>query len=83
MGVTDVSAGWVAHEVLYFFVSSGLTLQDLFVDLNKSCDYKYNEYVLKYFFLSADPLLREDVTAQYLFIYIFLVAFHRSMFQYF
>ena len=33
----------------------------LFVDLNKSCDYKYNEYVLKHFFLSADPLLRKDV----------------------
>ena len=34
---------------------------NLFVDLNKSCDYKYNEYVLKHFFLSADPLLRKDV----------------------
>ena len=36
---------------------------NLFVDLNKSCDYKYNEYVLKHFFLSADPLLRKDVNA--------------------
>ena len=74
--------GWHTGFCTVLF-SSGLTLQDLFVDLNKSCDYKYNEYVLKYFFLSADPLLREDVTAQYLFIYIFLVVFHRSMFQYF
>ena len=38
---------------------------DLFNDLNKECDYKHNEYVLKNFFRSVDPELREPIESDY------------------
>jgi hypothetical protein len=34
---------------------------DMFDDLNKSVDFKKNEYILKHFFRSADPKLRRDI----------------------
>lgn len=34
---------------------------DMFDDLNKSCDFKKNEYILKHFFRSEDPSLRKAV----------------------
>ena len=34
----------------------------LFDDLNKSIDWKKNEYVLKMFFQSNDPALRKTIT---------------------
>ena len=34
---------------------------DLFDDLNKSIDWKKNEYILKLFFQSADPKLRKEI----------------------
>ena len=37
------------------------TFMDLFEDLNKSTDFKKNEYILKIFFRSADPKLRKEI----------------------
>jgi len=37
------------------------TFMDLFDDLNKSVDFKKNEYVLKHFFRSSDPALRREI----------------------
>lgn len=34
---------------------------DMFEDLNKSCDFKKNEYILKHFFRNEDPSLRTEV----------------------
>jgi hypothetical protein len=34
---------------------------DMFDDLNKSCDHLKNEYILKHFFVSADPHKRKPV----------------------
>jgi hypothetical protein len=34
---------------------------NIFDDLNKSCDFKKNEYILKHFFRSEDPSLRTEV----------------------
>jgi hypothetical protein len=34
---------------------------DMFDDLNKSCDFKKNEYILKHFFRSEDPSLRKEI----------------------
>jgi len=34
---------------------------DMFEDLNKSVDFKKNEYILKHFFRSSDPSLRTEV----------------------
>jgi hypothetical protein len=34
---------------------------DMFDDLNKSCDFKKNEYILKHFFRSEDPTLRKEI----------------------
>jgi hypothetical protein len=34
---------------------------DMFEDLNKSIDFKKNEYILKHFFRSADPTLRSTI----------------------
>lgn len=34
---------------------------DMFDDLNKSVDFKKNEYILKHFFRSEDPSLRKEV----------------------
>jgi hypothetical protein len=33
----------------------------MFEDLNKSVDFKKNEYILKHFFRSSDPSLRTEV----------------------
>jgi len=37
------------------------TFMEMFEDLNKSVDFKKNEYVLKHFFRSEDPSLRKDI----------------------
>lgn len=37
------------------------TFLELFEDLNKSTDFKKNEYILKLFFRSADPELRKEI----------------------
>jgi len=37
---------------------------NLFIDLDKSCDFKYNEYVLKHFFRSTDPNKRKEITLE-------------------
>ena len=34
---------------------------EMFDDLNKSCDFKKNEYILKHFFRSEDPSLRKEI----------------------
>lgn len=34
---------------------------DMFDDLNKSCDFKKNEFILKHFFRSEDPKLRREI----------------------
>jgi hypothetical protein len=34
---------------------------EMFDDLNKSVDFKKNEYILKHFFRSADPKLRQEI----------------------
>ena len=34
---------------------------EMFDDLNKSCDFKKNEYLLKHFFRSEDPSLRKEI----------------------
>jgi len=33
----------------------------MFDDLNKSVDFKKNEYILKHFFSSEDPSLRKEI----------------------
>jgi len=37
------------------------TFLDMFDDLNKSVDFKKNEYILKHFFRSEDPSLRKEI----------------------
>jgi hypothetical protein len=37
------------------------TFMEMFDDLNKSIDFKKNEYILKHFFRSSDPSLRKDI----------------------
>jgi len=37
------------------------TFLEMFDDLNKSVDFKKNEYILKHFFRSEDPALRRDI----------------------
>jgi hypothetical protein len=34
---------------------------EMFDDLNKSIDFKKNEYILKHFFRSSDPNLRKEI----------------------
>ena len=46
-------SGSVYHDVEAFM--------DMFEDLNKSVDFKKNEYILKHFFRSEDPSLRKTV----------------------
>jgi hypothetical protein len=45
--------GNVFHDVECFL--------ELFEDLNKSTDFKKNEYILKMFFRSEDPALRKEI----------------------
>jgi hypothetical protein len=40
------------------------TFMDMFEDLNKSIDFKKNEYILKHFFRSADPALRTAIDVE-------------------
>ena len=37
------------------------TFLEMFDDLNKSVDFKKNEYILKHFFRSEDPSLRKEI----------------------
>ena len=37
------------------------TFMEMFDDLNKSVDFKKNEYVLKHFFRSEEPSLRKEI----------------------
>lgn len=37
------------------------TFMEMFDDLNKSVDFKKNEYVLKHFFRSSDPSMRKEI----------------------
>lgn len=37
------------------------TFMEMFDDLNKSIDFKKNEYILKHFFRSSDPKLRKEI----------------------
>ena len=39
------------------------TFTDMFEDLEKSCDHKKNEFILKHFFQSTDPKKRKDIKA--------------------
>jgi hypothetical protein len=43
---------------LYYDVNDFIGLFD---DLNTSCDFKKNEYILKHFFRSEDPTLRKEI----------------------
>ena len=65
------ACGWYCCAFLHFINSSNLRTKDLyqdaeiffdmFDDLNKSVDFKKNEYILKQFFRSADPKLRKAI----------------------
>jgi hypothetical protein len=37
---------------------------DMFYDLEKSCDWKHNEFVLKHFFQSSDPSKRTPISVE-------------------
>jgi len=37
------------------------TFIEMFDDLNKSVDFKKNEYILKHFFRSSEPSLRKEI----------------------
>jgi hypothetical protein len=64
--------GWYCLAFLHYIHSSYLRsnilykdvddFMELFYDLETTCDYKYNEYVLKMFFQSDDPKLRKKIT---------------------
>lgn len=53
-----VNASQYRRGDLYHDVNSFL---EMFDDLNKSVDFKKNEYILKHFFRSADPALRKEI----------------------
>jgi hypothetical protein len=53
-----VNASQYRSGDLYSDVNSFL---EMFDDLNKSVDFKKNEYILKHFFRSADPSLRKEI----------------------
>ena len=36
----------------------------LFKDLNKTCDFKHNEFILKHFFQASDPSLRQPISVE-------------------
>jgi hypothetical protein len=65
------ACGWYCCAFLHWinsgFAKSGDLYQDtgtfleLFDDLNKSVDFKKNEYVLKHFFQPKDPKLRKEI----------------------
>lgn len=65
------ACGWYCLAFGHFINASsyrsGLLMQDveaflsMFDDLNKSVDFKKNEYILKHFFRSEDPSLRKEI----------------------
>lgn len=65
------ACGWYCCALLHFINSSEQRSKDLyqdvsdflelFNDLNVKSDYKYNEFVLKHFFRSADPAKRKAI----------------------
>jgi hypothetical protein len=65
------ACGWFCLAFLHFITASPYRTKslyddvclflELFYDLDKSIDVKYNEYVLKHFFLSKDPAKRKPV----------------------
>lgn len=65
------ACGWYCTAFLHFINASPYrsgnlysdvsTFLDMFDDLNESVDFKKNEYILKHFFLSADPKKRKQV----------------------
>ena len=69
------ACGWYSLSFLYFISSPSFKYRepnsllydqvghylDIFNDLNISCDYKKNEYMLRMFFQSKDPKLRKEI----------------------
>jgi hypothetical protein len=65
------ACGWFCLAIGHFinasqFRSGNLyedvnTFMEMFDDLNKSIDFKKNEYILKHFFRSEDPSLRKEI----------------------
>jgi hypothetical protein len=65
------ACGWYCCAYLHFINAfphrSGDLYQDtenfldFFDDLNKSVDFKKNEFILKHFFQSSDPKLRKEI----------------------
>jgi hypothetical protein len=53
-----INASQYRSNHLYTDVNDFLSLFD---DLNKSVDFKKNEYILKHFFRSSDPALRKEI----------------------
>jgi hypothetical protein len=53
-----INASTYRSGSLYDDVSA---FMDMFEDLNKSIDFKKNEYILKHFFRSEDPSLRKTI----------------------
>ncbi len=65
------ACGWYCCALLHFINASEYRTKDLYTDvenfldmfddLNKSVDFKKNEYILKHFFRSKDPKLRKAI----------------------
>jgi len=53
-----INASKYRTGMLYDDVNS---FMEMFDDLNTSCDFKKNEYILKHFFRSEDPSLRTEI----------------------
>ena len=53
-----INASKYRTGILYDDVNS---FMEMFDDLNTSCDFKKNEYILKHFFRSEDPSLRKEI----------------------
>lgn len=68
------ACGWFCVAYLHFINAfpqrSGDLYDDtegflsLFDDLNTSCDFKKNEYILKHFFVASDPSLRKPISVE-------------------
>jgi hypothetical protein len=71
----NFSCGWYSLSFLYYMLSPTFLYRsphstlyenvgdylDMFDDLNTSCDFKKNEYILRMFFRSKDPKLRKEI----------------------
>lgn len=65
------ACGWYCLAFLHFINAFDKRTKDIYIDtdqflglfndLEKSCDFKYNEYVLKNFFRSKDPAFRKPI----------------------